>query len=126
MTNFSGNELNAFQSANISDNITAMVLNEANCMAWTNTITITTGIDETDRQFISVFPNPMTETSNLKLSPGNWSIELYNSMGQKIRNWNNVRQSLLIQSEGLSDGTYFLRAIHEYGISRSLLVEIGE
>jgi hypothetical protein len=124
LSGISGNEWNAFQFASIGDNIQALVLNQANCTTWTNTITVTTGIEETDQQFISLFPNPLTENSTLKLSEGIWHIQLYNSMGQKTREWSNVRRSMLIQSEALSNGTYFLKAIHQNGNVKSVMIEV--
>jgi uncharacterized repeat protein (TIGR01451 family) len=103
--------------------IYALVTSPEGCDGQTNTITFTSVSESKDSQ-IALYPNPVSDFSTLKLSQGIWNVQLYNSMGQKTKEWSNVQQSLQIQSEGLSDGTYFLRAIHENGRSESVMIEV--
>jgi hypothetical protein len=117
------NSINPWENFADWVSIYAVVTSPEGCDGQTNTITFTSVSESKDSQ-IALYPNPMSDFSTLKLSQGIWNVQLYNSMGQKAAEWSNVQQSLQIQSEGLSDGTYFLRAIDENGSSESVMIEV--
>ncbi len=117
------NSINPWENGVDVAEIYAVITSPEGCDGQSNTLTITS-VSESPDSKIELYPNPMSDYSTLKLSQGNWNVQLYNSMGQKTKEWSNVQQSMQINAEGLSDGNYLLRAIDENGSSKSVMIEV--
>lgn len=68
-------------------------------------------ISENETEYLTLYPNPMATTSILQFEkPGLKTVELYNSIGIRIKVWNSiVDQQLELQKSNLSSGNYFLK-----------------
>ncbi len=75
-------------------------------------------------QHVHLYPNPMEEYATLQLSSGNWKVEMFNSLGQKLNEWNNVQNTLQITNENLSSGAYMVRVMNEQGISGEVMMVV--
>ena len=59
----------------------------------------------------SIFPNPFSNTATINIGKNlnNGTIEIYNSLGQKIKTINHISGSVIqINHDNLPDGVYFL------------------
>ncbi len=73
---------------------------------------------------IQIYPNPMAESATLKLPSGIFQVQLFNSLGQKVNEWNNVQNTLQITNENLSSGAYMVRVMNEQGISGEVMMVV--
>jgi uncharacterized repeat protein (TIGR01451 family) len=101
----------------------AVVTGPNNCTTTTNTVSYV-GIPEGVENFIEVYPNPMTESTLIKLPSGNFEIELFNAIGQRLNAWSKVQNSLVVNRDQLTSGTYLLKMTHETGIVYSALLSV--
>jgi capsular polysaccharide biosynthesis protein len=62
---------------------------------------------------INIFPNPTTNLLNIKLNDGNelMSGEIYNVIGQKVMNTN----ELIFSVENLPSAAYFIKIVTKQG-----------
>ncbi|MFT5777922.1 MAG: hypothetical protein ACI837_000870 [Crocinitomicaceae bacterium] len=66
-------------------------------------------LDETSENIASIYPNPFTNVVKIDFAEfGSHQIVLYNVEGQKVGSWNEVRVSMVIDTDHLSNGMYIL------------------
>ncbi|MEL6669579.1 MAG: T9SS type A sorting domain-containing protein, partial [Bacteroidota bacterium] len=70
-----------------------------------------------------VYPNPSFGWIRLQLenSDSVVNLQLYNQLGQLVREWPNAHSKSLIETSNLSAGAYYLHAIQEDGKSLGVL-----
>ena len=74
-------------------------------------------IEEIELDAARVYPNPMNDALNISQLPfGNYSIELYNQMGQLAHSSQHRESNISINLADLSVGMYLLQIINEAGI----------
>lgn len=75
---------------------------------------------------ISIFPNPTTNdiTININQTEGKYTYEIYNALGQKVKNGNSIGNKK-IQMKSLGKGTFVLNIKTESGktISKKIIVK---
>ena len=78
-----------------------------------NTLTCITGISEIEKETnFTVFPNPFTSETTLKINDNvkNLSLTIYNAFGQEVKQEKNISApTLILKRENLPSGVYFLR-----------------
>jgi uncharacterized repeat protein (TIGR01451 family) len=93
----------------------AIVTGGNGCSAETNTV-FDSSVDESLESFVEVYPNPMEEWSFIKLPAGNFEIELFNAIGQRLESWSNVQNSHVVHRNQLTSGAYMLKMTNEIGV----------
>ena len=74
---------------------------------------------QTDNQKITIYPNPFSTTAiiQLPLEIKNGSVSIYDVLGKKIKQINNLNcKDIVISREGMSNGMYFLSVTDENNI----------
>jgi hypothetical protein len=71
---------------------------------------------------INIYPNPATEQVTLSSTNTIASVELFNSLGQKVLNLNADSNSVTINIANLSKGIYTIKTNTENGQSVSKLI----
>jgi hypothetical protein len=64
-----------------------------------------------------IFPNPADQTTLVQFSNTNetYTVSVFNILGKRVRQSNNLRSSFAIQREGLSSGIYFVQITDSKG-----------
>jgi uncharacterized repeat protein (TIGR01451 family) len=93
----------------------AIVTGGNGCSAETNTV-FDVSIYDSLESFVEVYPNPMTESTLIKLPSGNFEIELFNTLGQRLNAWSNVQSRHLVHRNQLTSGAYMLKMTNEVGV----------
>ncbi|MFM9983661.1 MAG: T9SS type A sorting domain-containing protein, partial [Flavobacteriales bacterium] len=101
----------------------AIVTGPNECTTTTNTVSYV-GLVETTNGFVEVYPNPMTESTFVKLPAGNFEIELFNSIGQRMDSWSNGQNSLVVHRDQLSTGSYLLKMTNNNGVSYTAVLNV--
>lgn len=118
-----GNTLDPWQYTADAMQVYAVVTDTWGCTGTTNTV-FESAVFENANISLSLFPNPMEDFATLKISNGNWKVELFNSLGQKVNEWNNIQNTLQITNENLSSGAYMVRVMNEQGISGEVMMVV--
>ncbi len=71
------------------------------------------GIYETIKNTISLFPNPATTVLNISNMDGIDQIEILNVLGEKMRTFSSLENSIAINVNNLPKGIYFVSLLHE-------------
>ncbi|MBL0317611.1 MAG: T9SS type A sorting domain-containing protein [Flavobacteriales bacterium] len=113
---------NPWQYATDEISVTLEVTSIWGCNGVSNTITAT-GIHEHQTLPVSIYPNPVTASSTLQLPTGVYQVKLFNAVGQNIKAWSGIQNTLQITNENLSSGVYLIRVMNELGqIGETMLV----
>ena len=93
---------------------------------------IVSSIDENEiksEPIIQIFPNPFSESTTIEFenkNSENYSLEIYNNLGQKVRMISNIRNNKIIIERGnFNSGIYFFQLKNNCGIKQTgkLVVE---
>jgi hypothetical protein len=103
--------------------IYAVVADGNGCIDTTNTIYYSS-VAESRESYIKVYPNPMSESTFVKLPAGIFEIELFNAIGQRLNVWSNVQNSLVVNRDQLTGGTYLLKMTNEMGVSSTEVLNV--
>ena len=71
------------------------------------------GIFETIKNTISLFPNPATMVLNISNMEGIDQIEILNVLGEKMRTFSTIENSIAINVSNLPNGIYFVSMLHD-------------
>lgn len=85
----------------------------------------TTGINDIyfEKKNLNVYPNPTNSQIKLDLQVGRHNISIFNNLGQKVYNLNNVSGSTTIDISGFCNGIYFIQATVDKTIFTSKFVK---
>lgn len=96
--------------AGISPGTYLLTITDANGCEITRTVEVfdfTTGLPPLQDNIFSIYPNPATTIINIETNlPGDYSVELYSTLGMKIGSWKNART---IDISGITPGMYVVR-----------------
>ncbi|MFN0032236.1 MAG: T9SS type A sorting domain-containing protein [Flavobacteriales bacterium] len=123
MMNENENTFDPWQYVAEAMTVYVVVTDQWGCSGMSNVVTVT-GVSELNAQAITLYPNPITESSTLKLPSGIFQVQLFNSVGQKVNEWNNIQNTLQVSNENLSSGAYLLRATNQRGDSSEVMVVV--
>jgi Secretion system C-terminal sorting domain/BNR-Asp box repeat len=66
--------------------------------------------EETESHHIKIYPNPSSDIAIIKLnSSNNQSVEIFNSLGMKLRNFANSKADIRLSKEEFGAGVFFVR-----------------
>lgn len=85
----------------------------------TEIVSVIMGTKDLSNTFIKIHPNPTTGILNFESSGTIKSVEVYNSVGQKIKTFGNARQ---IDISLLNSGLYFIKVNMDNQISKSFKI----
>ena len=76
----------------------------------------TENLSKSSIQTVHIYPNPANDQINIDLISGNnYNIEIYNIVGKKIY-FNNISESIIINSYNFENGVYVIRVIDSNGV----------
>jgi hypothetical protein len=79
----------------------------------------TASVEDTDLVAVSLYPNPSNSEWNFKTTKSEiLSVEVYNSLGKRVRSKNNNGYNAAISTQGLATGIYFAKVTTELGTKR--------
>ncbi|MBI3500250.1 MAG: T9SS type A sorting domain-containing protein [Bacteroidetes bacterium] len=65
--------------------------------------------NKNEKKSLCVFPNPVSEKVELKSGEEIKNVELFNSVGEKIKSIQPINNSITIDCSGLNAGIYILK-----------------
>ena len=83
--------------------------------AWIDNIvfpatTIITGVYQVvEKNNVEIFPNPVNDVLNIQLGENHSDVEIFNSLGQVVRRYENVSGDMQINVNDLNAGIYFVK-----------------
>ncbi|MGL2967309.1 GEVED domain-containing protein [Flavobacterium sp. XGLA_31] len=78
------------------------------------TVTVTLGTDNFDLSGLKYYPNPVNNVLNIEFAGGITTVEVYNTIGQKITSQNVNAMTTTIDMSKLANGTYFVKVASEH------------
>ena len=71
--------------------------------------TIITKVETVTENNVAIYPNPMNDVLNIQLGDNQSNVEIFNSLGQMVRRYDNVSGDMQINVADMEAGIYFVK-----------------
>ena len=71
--------------------------------------TIITKVETVTENNVTIYPNPMNDMLNIQLGDNQSNVEIFNSLGQMVRRYDNVSGDMQINVADMEAGVYFVK-----------------
>jgi hypothetical protein len=108
----------------IPDNFTlTLTMSSELCDTTFTNVVYTISVPDTESPFqLNVYPNPATEACTVQLPDVGYDVWLFDSVGRKVKEWNNCDRQLLVTKQGIGAGIYSVVASSEKEIITTQIV----